>query len=84
MPCTWSREQQHSLRNGLMALSFALSGLYRSPIFTFATPIEKKYLQQAQEALERVSLAVVPCKDKSECEIAKGRVGDNDTGGFWP
>jgi hypothetical protein len=77
MPCTFSKEQQHALRNGLMALSFALSGLYRSPIFTFATPIEKKYLQQAQDALVRVRLAVEPCKDAPECELRPIE------GGFW-
>lgn len=77
MPCTLSQTAQHDLRNGTMALSWALSQLYRSPIFAHhATQKELCLLKDAQDACERMRLALEPCAVHAECERvaeAKGR-----------
>ena len=69
MPCTLSKTAQHDLRNGAMALSWALSQLYRSPIFSqHATQKELALLKTAQDACERVRIALEPCQEHGECE----------------
>jgi hypothetical protein len=83
MPCQFSEHQAHQLRNGAMALSYALSRLYRSPLFSnHATKTELGFLKDAQSACERIRLALDSCEKRPECEIrSENAVSES---GFWP
>ena len=76
----------HELRNGAMALSWTVSQLYRSPIFSHhATQKELALLKTLQDACERVRLALEPCPDGAECEHIKDAIAKKNgkEGGFW-
>ena len=91
VPCTLTQTAQHDLRNGAMALSWALSQIYRSPIFSrHATQKELSLLKTAMDACERIRLAIEPCRDQPECPLVKQSQEQpqaidksNGDGGFW-